>query len=107
MAKGFGQEAGGGNFAATAGKRPSTRTTTRTIGTPGNQEARLFVSKQSNKRVSTATTRASHLLPGANTIDRGEAFGDRRIEAGGAPESRASGVILRIVLVVVVVLVVG
>ena len=34
-----------------------------------------------------------HFFPGANTIDRGEAFGDRRIEAGGALECRATGVI--------------
>jgi hypothetical protein len=32
-------------------------------------------------------------FPGANVIDRDEAFGDRRIKAGGALECRATGVI--------------
>jgi hypothetical protein len=33
-----------------------------------------------------------HFFPGANAIDRDEAFGDRRIKAGGALECRATGV---------------
>jgi hypothetical protein len=34
-----------------------------------------------------------HFVPGANAIDRDEAFGDRRVKAGGALECRATGVI--------------
>jgi hypothetical protein len=36
---------------------------------------------------------SKHFFPGANAIDRDEAFGDRRIKAGGALECRATGVI--------------
>jgi hypothetical protein len=32
-------------------------------------------------------------LPGANAIDRDEAFGNRRVKTGGALECRATGVI--------------
>ena len=46
-----------------------------------------------NQAVSIATTRASISFPGAKAIDRDEAFGDRRIKAGGALECRATGVI--------------
>ena len=34
-----------------------------------------------------------YFLPGANTIDRDDALSDRRIEAGGALEGRAAGII--------------
>ena len=54
---------------------------------------RLFVSKRSIKPVSIATTPGKHFFSGANAIDRDEAFGDRRIKAGGALECRATGVI--------------
>jgi hypothetical protein len=75
------------------------------LGPPGNGRERWAIGERGESRRATVCIEAinqagqhcydtgKHFFPGANAIDRDEAFGDRRVKAGGVLECRATGVI--------------